>query len=281
MGEDTALHRALEAARTWPVEHVSAGVVRAGEGLVAAFGDTGRPYRLASVTKPLSAYALLVAIEEGALDPDQPAGPEGATVRHLLAHTGGVDFASRDVRSAPGTRRIYSNSGFEILGELLEAETGMPFAAYADEAVFAPLGMTDTRIEGSPAAGGVSTVADLSRFAAELLAPRLLAPETVAEATAAVFPGLRGVLPGFGSQADNTWGLGFEVRGQKAPHWTGSRNSPETFGHFGQSGTFLWVDPQAGLATIALTDRDFGPWAAEVWPPFSDGVLAAATATGA
>ena len=276
MAAQTALQRALEAAAAWPVEHVSAGVVRDGEGLVASFGDPDRVYRLASVTKPLSAYALLVAVEEGALDLAQPAGPDGATVRHLLAHTGGVDFSSREVRSAPGARRIYSNSGFELLGELLEAETGMTFTAYAEEAVFAPLGMAATRIEGSPAAGGESTVADLARFAAELLAPRLLAPETVAEATAIVFPGLRGVLPGFGSQDDNTWGLGFEIRGHKTPHWTGAHNSPDTFGHFGQSGTFLWVDPRARLATIALTDRDFGPWAAEVWPPFSDGVLAAA-----
>ena len=52
------------------------------------------------------------------------------------------------------------------------------------------------------------------------------------------------------------------------------RNSPKTFGHFGQAGTFLWVDPDAGVACVALTDRPFGPWAAEVWPEFADAVLA-------
>ncbi|MGH3518050.1 MAG: serine hydrolase, partial [Haloechinothrix sp.] len=70
------------------------------------------------------------------------------------------------------------------------------------------------------------------------------------------------------------WGLGFEIRDHKSPHWTGSTGSPATFGHFGQSGTFLWIDPDAKIGCIALTDRDFGPWAAEVWPQFADAVLA-------
>ena len=70
--------------------------------------------------------------------------------------------------------------------------------------------------------------------------------------------------------------FGIEVRGHKAPHWTGGGNSPATFGHFGQSGTMTWVDPEAGVGVVALTDRAFGPWAAEVWPRFSDAVLQAA-----
>ena len=89
------------------------------------------------------------------------------------------------------------------------------------------------------------------------------------------YPGLRGVLPGFGSQNPNDWGLGFEIRGAKHPHWTGSANSPATFGHFGQSGTMLWIDPAAGIALVALADRDFGPWAAAAWPALADAVLAA------
>jgi CubicO group peptidase (beta-lactamase class C family) len=87
------------------------------------------------------------------------------------------------------------------------------------------------------------------------------------------FPGLSGVLPGFGRQSPNDWGLGFEIRGGKSPHWTGSRNAPETFGHFGQTGSFLWVDPVAGLACACLTGTQFGEWAAEHWPRLSDAVL--------
>ena len=82
-----------------------------------------------------------------------------------------------------------------------------------------------------------------------------------------------GVLPGFGRQERNDWGLGFELRDEKQPHWTGSRNSPRTFGHFGAAGTFLWVDPDPGLVLAVLTDREFGDWAREAWPVLSDAVL--------
>ncbi|GAA3695201.1 serine hydrolase domain-containing protein [Zhihengliuella alba] len=268
------LTAAASAVASWPVEHASAIVV-ASDDVLARAGDADREFRLASVTKPLAAYAVLIAVEEGALELDQPAGPEGATVRDLLAHTAGYDFSERTVRAAPRTRRIYSNAGFEVLGETLEAATEMPFAEYLHEAVLDPLGMTRTRLEGSPAAGGVSTTEDLARFAAELLDPRLLAEQTHRDATTVQFPGLAGVLPGYGRQADNAWGLGLEIKAEKDPHWTGSRNSARTFGHFGQSGTFLWVDPAVGVACAALADRDFGPWAVEAWPGYSDGVLAA------
>jgi CubicO group peptidase (beta-lactamase class C family) len=92
------------------------------------------------------------------------------------------------------------------------------------------------------------------------------------------FPGLVGVLPGVGRYDPLDWGLGFELRDGKAPHWTGSANSPGTFGHFGGAGTFLWVDPLVDVATVVLTDREYGPWALEAWPGFSDAVLAAVAA---
>lgn len=259
---------------SWPVSRAAAAVVAADGRVVGACGPVDAPFRLASVSKPLTAYAVLVAVEEGAVELDEPAGPPEATVRHLLAHTAGYAFDQERVMAHPGTRRIYSNAGFEVLARHLEHKCDIPFAAYLDEAVLTPLGMTASRLEGSPAAGAVSTAADLARFAAEVMAPKLLAPETVAEATSVAFPGLDGVVPGYGLQRPNDWGLGFEIRGRKTPHWTGSRNSPATFGHFGQSGTFLWVDPEAGAATVCLTDRDFGPWAVEAWSPFNDGVLA-------
>ena len=64
-----------------------------------------------------------------------------------------------------------------------------------------------------------------------------------------------GVLPGFGRMEPNDWGLGLELRDGKHPHWTGAHNSPGTFGHFGRSGTFLWVDPERRLALGVLTER--------------------------
>jgi len=110
-------------------------------------------------------------------------------------------------------------------------------------------------------------------LARELLAPRRLAPETLAEATAVQFPGLDGVLPCYGRMSPNDWGLGFELRDAKAPHWTGTRNSARTFGHFGRAGTFLWVDPEAGLALACLADLAFGDWARDAWPRLADAVL--------
>ncbi|MCB5164876.1 beta-lactamase family protein [Streptomyces bambusae] len=264
----------LRMIENWPVPTAAAAVVRADGGVAGSHGPVDHRFPLASVTKPLAAYAALVAYEEGAIELDEPAGPAGATVRHLLAHTSGLAFDEHRVMAPPGERRLYSNAGFEVLGDHIAKATDIPFAEYLRQAVLEPLGMTSTSLEGSPAKDGVSTVADLARFAAELQAPRLLDVRTVAEATAVVHPGLKGVLPGYGHQVPNDWGLGVEIRDGKSPHWTGRNSSPRTFGHFGQSGTFLWVDPQARAACVALTDRAFGPWAVEVWPVFTDAVLA-------
>src|SRR3954447_24296896 len=214
---------------------------------------------------------MLVAAEEGLVDLDEPAGPPGATFRHLLAHTSGLPFDAGPPVARPGARRIYSNAGFDTAAELVAQRAEMPFAEYF-HTVWEGTGIT---LDGPASAGAHGTIEDLVALARELQRPQRLAPETLAEATVVQFPGLDGVLPGFGRQTPNDWGLGFEIRDGKSPHWTGARSSPRTFGHFGQSGTFLWVDPDAGAACVVLTDRDFGPWAVEAWPPFTDRVLAA------
>ena len=266
--------QSLAMIENWPVPTTAAAVVRADGTVAGSYGPTDHRFPLASVTKPLAAYAALVAYEEGAIELDEPAGPEGSTVRHLLAHTSGLAFDEHSATAAPGTRRLYSNAGFEVLGDHIAKATDIPFADYLHQAVLEPLGMTATTLDGSPAKDGVSTVDDLVRFAAEVQAPRLLDARTVLEAMSVVHPGLSGILPGYGNQKPNDWGLGFEIRDAKSPHGTGASASPRTFGHFGQSGTFLWIDPDARAACVALTDRDFGPWAIDAWPRFTDAVLA-------
>jgi CubicO group peptidase (beta-lactamase class C family) len=256
----------------WPAEHASVGVVRDEE--IWTRGATGDEFRWASVTKPLTAVATLVAAEEGIVDLDESAGPEGATVRHLLAHASGLPFEGSRPIARPGQRRIYSNTGFEIVATLVAERAEMSFPHYLRAAVLDPLGMDRTELRGSAASELVGPLADLVSFARELLDPRLIAGETLAEATTVAFPGLAGVLPDFGRFEPNDWGLGFELRGAKSPHWTGSSNSERTFGHFGGSGTFLWVDPDVGVACACLTDLDFGDWAKEAWPRLSDAVLA-------
>ncbi len=273
--EDAHLADALWATGGWEVPHVAAAVVGA-DGTLATVGDADRPFRLASVTKLLAAYACLVAVEEGTLDLDGPAGPEGATVRHLLAHAAGYGFDTPPL-TPPGRKRIYSNTGFDALADHLAEASGMSAVDYVTAAVFEPLGLarTDLRDE-SLAKGAWSTVHDLSRFAVELLSPTLVHPDTLARATRVQFAGLDGILPGVGPQSPNDWGLGFELRDGKAPHWTGATNSPATFGHFGGAGTFLWIDPAIGRGLVVLTDRDFGPWAMAAWPSLADAVVAAA-----
>lgn len=256
----------------WPADRVGAGVTDARETLAGA-GDPGHVTRIASVSKLLVGMAGMVAIEEGAVDLDEAAGPEGSTVRHLLSHASGLAFDSDRAIAPPGRRRIYSNPGIERFADHLSVRAGMPFEEYLRLGVLEPLRMSSTELRGSPAHAVWSTVPDLLSFCRELLAPTLVSPATLAEGTRAQFPDLAGVLPDVGRFEPNPWGLTFEIRDGKDPHWTGRENSPSTFGHFGGSGTFLWVDPEAGIATVVLTEREFGPWALEAWPVFSDRVL--------
>lgn len=264
---------ALGAVTSWPVDTAGVAVVTA-EGVVDVAGPQDRPLRWASVTKVLTALATWVAVEEGTVGLDDPAGPRGSTVRHLLAHASGLAFDTDAVIAVPGRRRIYSNRGIERLAEFVAGRAGMPFGDYLREGVLEPLDLVGTRLDGSPAAGAVGPVADLARLGAELLAPTLVSDATLRDATTVAFPRLAGVLPGFGRQDPNDWGLGVELRDHKSPHWMPPTSSPRTFGHFGQAGGFLWVDPDAGVACACLTDRDFGAWAAAAWPPLGDDVLA-------
>ncbi len=259
-------------ARAWPASTVAVGVA-GGSGVLASRGPADRALPVASVTKLLTSAAVLVAVEEGAVGLDDPAGPTGSTVRHLLAHASGLGMDSRVALAAPGTRRIYSNAGFELLAESVERATDIAFTRYLTEAIIEPLGLAQTLLAGSPAHGAVSSLVDLLALGREFLAPRILHPQTLLEATTVAFPGLAGVVPGFGVQDPNDWGLGFELRDAKSPHWTGRTNSPATFGHFGRSGAFLWVDRAAGVACACLTDREFDDWAKRAWPELSDAVL--------
>jgi CubicO group peptidase (beta-lactamase class C family) len=198
-------------------------------------------------------------------------------VRHLLAHASGLPFEGHAPIAPPARRRIYSNTGFDVLAETISAAAEMPFAEYLHGAVLEPLRL-GAELRGSAGAGLWGSLDDLVALARELLAPSLVAPETLSEATSVQFLGLVGVIPDLGRFEPNDWGLGFELRDRKSPHWTGTRNSERTFGHFGGSGTFLWVDPVPRLALACLTDLDFAEWAKQAWPALSDAVLAEAAA---
>jgi CubicO group peptidase (beta-lactamase class C family) len=257
---------------TWPVTTASVSVLTP-DGVLASSGPRERVFAWASVTKTVTALATWVAVEEGTVAFEDPAGPPGATLGHLLAHASGLAPARDLVLAAPGTRRIYSNRGIEVAAAHVSRRAGLPFGTYAREAVLEPLGMRSTTFDGSPASGSTGPLADLERLAAELLRPTIVSAATLARTTAVAFPSLPGVLPGFGRQAHNDWGLGVEVRDHKAPHWMPASASPRTFGHFGRAGGFLWIDPEADVALVCLTDEPFGAWAAAAWPVLGEAVL--------
>jgi CubicO group peptidase (beta-lactamase class C family) len=265
----TDLSKALE---SWPAL-AAAGWLTAEHDQVAGPADTAFPW--ASVTKVLTAMAIWVAQEEGTVAWDDPVGPPGATLADLLAHASGLAVDDDSVLAPPERRRIYSNRGFEIAADHLARQAGMNFWEYLRAGVTEPLALVATRLEGSPASGASGSLHDLLAVGRELLEPSLISRPTLDLVRSVAFPNLAGVLPGFGHQETNDWGLGVEVRDHKSPHWTGTRNSPDTFGHFGRSGSFLWVDPERGLVLAALADRPFGPWAAEAWPRLSDQVITA------
>ncbi len=268
------IDRALATIDGWAADHAATALVGP-EGILAQHGEPEQRFRWASVTKLATAIAILSAVDDGLIDLDEPAGPPGSTVRHLLAHASGLPFDGETILAKPGARRIYSNPGFDVLGELLAERSGRSFAVALSDRVLEPLGMVGTELIGRPSEGLQGPLLDAAALARELLHPTLLEPNTAESARSVQFRGLKGVLPGVGSFDPLDWGMGFELKDGKDPHWTGSRNSPETFGHFGGAGTFIWVDPKLDRSLVCLTDRVYGPWALDAWPHFSDDVVEA------
>jgi CubicO group peptidase (beta-lactamase class C family) len=196
-------------------------------------------------------------------------------VAHLLCHAGGYDFDSPAVLARPGTRRIYSNTGYELLAAHVERTTGITFADYLAEGVLRPLGMASSELRGSAAKDLFSNADDMLALLSEYRHSALIHESTASAANRVQMPGLDGVLPGWGAQRPCDWGWGPELRGNKAPHWSGSGAGPDTLGHFGGAGTLLWLDPTSGLGCVALSDREFGDWSVRLWPGFSDAVRSA------
>jgi CubicO group peptidase (beta-lactamase class C family) len=276
---------ALHLVTSWPVDHVAAAVIT--DGGIERIGDCERVYRLASLSKPITTWAIMIGVEEGTVGLDEPlrfvAAPDGATLRHLLSHAAGFGFDGDEPVNHIERRRMYSNTGIERAADELAAAAEMPFVDYLTEAVFRPLGMTTAELRGSPAHAVYGSLDDTIKFVSEMRRPALLAPETRAEVIRPQFPSLAGIVPDVGRFDPCPWGLGVEVRGDKSPHWTGRANSSAAFGHFGGAGTMMWVDPRADVGVVALTDRPFDEWrdhALRLWPEFSDAVLAEARSVG-
>ena len=268
--------RPLTLVSSWPVATAAAATVGF-DGTIDTIGPTAHMFHLASVGKVVATWAILVAVEDGSITLDTPVGQPGCTLRHLLSHAGGYPFEGEEPILSPERRRIYSNAGIDLAAAAVAERTGIAFVDYLGEAVLQPLGMSSTELRGAASNGLFGNVDDMCRFLAEMISPSLLSRATVTEATTIQFPSLAGRLPGMGIYEPCPWGLGVEIKGEKVPHWMGPTNSPFSFGHFGGSGTMMWVDPVARTSLVALTDRRFDEWALSalrVWPELSDAVVA-------
>jgi CubicO group peptidase (beta-lactamase class C family) len=276
-------------------------------------------FALASLTKPLVAAACMVALEEGLLDLDSDVRDGFTLRHLLSHCAGlpapGADW-QEPPRYPPGTQRWYSNAGYVQAARLLEGAAGMTCAEYLSEAVLAPLALDASlglperdaartarvwqpgrygegelfnserfRADAPPQGGAFATARAYGAFLTCLLARgdagghALLAPETVDEMLAPQFGPLPGGVDGVGEWPDLCWGLGFDVRGRREPHWAGPALGPRTASHFGASGTLAWLDPDRGLGLVALANRgSYSGWWREPWAALGSAVTAAAAA---
>ena len=271
-------------------------------------------FDMASLTKPVAtATSVMILIEEGKicladrvakLLPGFAAGGgarDQVTVEELLTHRAGLAADdpmalyvgtpaeiferknSRPLASAPGARFVYSDAGFEVLGEIVRTVSGLPLDEFAASRIFSPLGMTETefrpggkgripmtriapteRINGeirrgavhdprAYALGGVaghaglfSTADDLARYAAAMMkggAP-VLSPAGVAAMTR----------PRSYGDGDLR-GLGWDVATSFASN-RGDLFPPGSFGHTGWTGTSVWIDPVTQTFVILLSNRN-------------------------
>lgn len=136
-------------------------------------------YRMASVTKPMTAAAVMKLVEQGKIDldaevqkyvPHFPKKPHPVTVRQLLQHLGGIShyknynaegrirepkntkealavFQDFDLVAEPGTRYQYSSYGYNLLGAVIEGASGRSYGDYMRDEIWKPLGMNDTRMD--------------------------------------------------------------------------------------------------------------------------------------
>ena len=234
--------------------------------------DELRPW--ASVTKLVTAMAAAVEVEQGRASLDEPLGPPGSTLAHLLAHASGLGLEEGDPVSAAGTRRVYSNLGIDLAAARLAGNEVWPWLRTR---VAAPLGLDSLELRGRASEGLWGSTRDLHRFAREWVTPGLVSTLRRDHTVANSFGALAGVLPGFGRFDPCPWGLGVQLRGDNH-HWMGDWPSA-SFGHFGRSGSLVLVNLEEGLVLSATSTVEFGPWAKELWPGWTTRVREEALAS--
>lgn len=246
---------------------------------IETWGDSETVYPWMSVSKLATARTVLGAVENGVASLDEILADQvylkdgqifeffgkGISLRHLLSHSAGLKFTEAEQVCPAGQRRIYSNLGYELAAALIEKRSGIEFERWIKTMLWEPLGIA-AELRGSPAYGIWSNIHELARFAVEFGQGNLLSPVYQKAIFTPTFSDLKGILPGYGMQKPNPWGLGPEIRQQKCPHWTSSTCPPEVAGHFGQSGSFLWVNRRQQRGAVFLGAEAFGTEHKQLWP---------------
>lgn len=221
--------------------------------------------------------------------------------------------------SAPGERLRYSNLGPAIAARAIEEITGTNIHELIQHLVLDPMGLDgivltpgeeyDERIahvqdpsnEGTPAesynsrywrdmgitwGGYFGSPNDVLRFATSFLPGRetVLSPDSIRAMITDQVDGAPGGVESMGAIWDpGFWGAGWEVKGTKRKHWTGTKSSPDTYCHWGQAGTLVWVDPtrELGVAVFgSRTVRTLWPFRPPRWSELNDAIVDVADAKG-
>jgi CubicO group peptidase (beta-lactamase class C family) len=242
---------------------------------VASEGDLDEVRPWASVSKMAVALAFGVEIDWQSVRLSDLLGPRGATLSNLLSHSSGLGLEEGDPVVDVATRRVYSNYGIDHAVDAIVK--GNQPSEWLDDRVFSALGMSTTRLEGRPSSGVSGSTNDLRCLAEAWLRPDAISKETRNRFIEPFLPDLDGIVPGFGRFSPCPWGLGPEVRGQKA-HWMGDW-PPDSFGHFGQSGSMMLLNVREGIGLVATSTEAFGPWAVALWPTWTSAMRELALAS--
>ncbi len=223
---------------------------------------------------------------------------------------------ARPLEYQPGTQMVYSNAGFALLGRVIERTSGANIWDLVWERVLDPLQLRNTvdrpgpsldhriarvrdpgnegretesynsqywRDLGIPWGGLYGSARDLATFAAPFLASgsSFLSTTSSDAMTSDQIKGLSGTVQSLRVHwPQASWGLGWEVKGDKRKHWTGELTSPATFCHFGAAGTMLWADPQHQIAAAIFANRTtfhLWPFRPPRWSRLSNSIVSALT----
>jgi CubicO group peptidase (beta-lactamase class C family) len=236
-------------------------------------GSKDGPFAWASITKVLTAYVFADAVADGVIAFEDETTIPGITFADLLSHASGIR-AGDEASIEPRTKRIYTNEAYDIAERELINALGAGFEDVTVAQLFAD-GISqawDSTIvmRDSCAHSAFGTFDDLVILLREMRQPRVVDPAIHAQLTQPYLPNLSGVVPGWGHFTHCVWGIGYEIHAEKKDHWMGTLLSPESFGHFGMSGSFVVHDPIQNISIACSSRKDFGPWAKKVWPALVD-----------